>query len=413
MIVVEKLTKTFRLYRRPSDRLRELILRRAFHHVHHVLDDVSFAVKDGETLGIIGCNGAGKSTLLKILTGVLLPDSGRTQVSGRATGLLELGTGFNLELTGLENIRANALLLGMTAARAKNRESAIIEFAELGEFIAEPIKTYSSGMIMRLAFAIAIHADPACFVVDEALAVGDAYFQQKCMGALQRFRNKGGSIVFVSHDLNAIKLLCDKVLVLDNGRVVGYDKPEPATNLYNRIIARVQQDAERKHEETPPEPTEYGSGRAWIERARIVGSASAGNVMSAGETAEIWVDYLVREAVDDLTLGFMIRDRFGQDIFGTNTSLFNQTLNPPLGVPQTACWQVVLNIAPGHYTVTLGLHRRAESGVEVLHWHDSVLRFEIAGIQGLAFGGVCRLETKFFTGPTKPVAKNDQPGVQA
>ena len=394
MIAVEGISKAFRLYRKPSDRLREIILRRSYHTVHQALSDISFVVEDGQTLGIIGCNGAGKSTLLKILTGVLLPDQGQMQLSGRITGLLELGTGFNMELSGLENIRANAMLLGMSTEQIAARRDTIVEFAELGAFINEPLKTYSSGMIMRLAFAIAIHADPACFVVDEALAVGDAYFQQKCMRAIHEFCAQGGSIIFVSHDLNAIKMLCNKVLVLDHGRMVGYDDPETAANLYNRIIARIHQDAAR---DALPQGAGYGTGRAWIEQARICGQHSQGTVMAAGEIAELSIDFQVREPIADLTLGLMIRDRFGQDIFGTNTHLLNIRLDPPPHQIQRVGWRIPLNIAPGKYTITLALHRGTDHSLECLHWNDKILEFEIAGVLGPHFGGICRLEPEFFS----------------
>jgi ABC-type polysaccharide/polyol phosphate transport system ATPase subunit len=213
MINVEGISKQFKLYRSPADRLREIVYRKKYHKDFVALDNISFEVKNGETLGIIGQNGAGKSTLLKILSGIVIPDQGTITVDGKVTGLLELGTGFNAEMTGLENIYMNGTLIGMTKDELDRKKQTIIDFSELGEFINEPIKTYSSGMTMRLAFSIAIHADPTCFLVDEALSVGDAYFQQKCMRKIQEFRAAGGSIVFVSHDMNAVKILCDAVIV--------------------------------------------------------------------------------------------------------------------------------------------------------------------------------------------------------
>ncbi len=218
MIKVEGISKQFKLYRSPADRLKEIVYRRKYHKDFVALDNISFEVKNGETLGIIGQNGAGKSTLLKILSGIVIPDSGTIQVDGKVTGLLELGTGFNAEMTGLENIYMNGTLIGMTKEEIGQKKQAIIEFSELGDFINEPIKTYSSGMTMRLAFSIAIHADPTCFLVDEALSVGDAYFQQKCMRKIQEFRAAGGSIVFVSHDVNAVMMLCNAAIM---GEVTG------------------------------------------------------------------------------------------------------------------------------------------------------------------------------------------------
>jgi len=266
MITARALTKRFRLYRKPSDRLREMVLRRTFHRTHTALDEVSFAVESGRIMGVLGRNGAGKSTLLKILVGVLRADGGDFQVDGRIAGLLELGTGFDFELSGERNIVTNGLLLGMTPREIEARRDAIASFSELGEFIGEPLRTYSSGMVMRLAFSIAIHAEPACLVVDEALSVGDAHFQQKCMRRIRDFRRRGGSILFVSHDLNAVKMLCDEVMVLENGRGVFRGDPEDAVNCYNRIVA--EEDDRRELESPARERRAFGNGAVEIVAAR-------------------------------------------------------------------------------------------------------------------------------------------------
>jgi len=233
MIKAENISKEFKLYHSPADRLKEIVLRRTLHRSFHALKGISFKVEEGETLGIVGQNGAGKSTLLKILTGVLLPDSGVVHVDGRITGLLELGTGFNSEFTGVQNIYLNGTLLGMSKEEINEKLETIVAFSELGDFIEEPLKTYSSGMIMRLAFSTAIHANPKAFVVDEALSVGDAYFQQKCMRKIKEFKNSGGSIVFVSHDMNAVKILCDRALLLDCGSAIEEGEPDKVINTYN------------------------------------------------------------------------------------------------------------------------------------------------------------------------------------
>ena len=241
MIKVNKIYKQFKLYNKPSDRLKEMILRRSYHHYYEALKDISFSVAAGETLGILGKNGAGKSTLLKIITGIVLPDSGSFHVDGKITGLLELGTGFDQNLTGLQNIQSNGLLIGMSKEQIEQQHQAIIAFSELGDYIHEPIRTYSSGMVMRLAFSIAIHAQPDCFIIDEALSVGDAHFQQKCMRQIREFREQGGSMIFVSHDLNAIKMICDKVIVLDQGHIVCEGTVEAGVNYYNRIMAKLDE----------------------------------------------------------------------------------------------------------------------------------------------------------------------------
>lgn len=390
MIELRHISKQFKLYSKPSDRLRELFLRRPCHHLYSALSDVSLHVSSGETLGIIGKNGAGKSTLLKIITGVLLPDAGDLVTSGKVTGLLELGTGFDMAVTGRQNIVINGLLLGMDREEIAWKTETIIGFSELGDFIDEPLRTYSSGMVMRLAFAIAIHAEPRCFVVDEALSVGDAHFQQKCMRKIREFRESGGSIIFVSHDLNAIKVLCDKVLVLDNGQVVAQGSAEDAVNHYNQIIANLEQDKNVYQ----PDVQDYGTRQVELLRASVEGRSSLVDVLSSGETAVIRLDIKAREALEDVTVGIMIRDRFGQDIFGTNSQQLDTSLSFRVDEEKTVFFTVDMAIAPGKYTLTAALHSRENHMDDCYHWYDNIARFEIAGIRGPGFSGVCRLQTQ-------------------
>ena len=390
MIEARGINKLFKLYNKPSDRLRELFFRRTYHHSFQALDNVSLTVASGETCGILGKNGAGKSTLLKILTGVLLPDSGDIIADGKITGLLELGTGFDPELSGLKNITVNALLLGMTPDDISRQLTTIIEFSELGEFIKEPLRTYSSGMVMRLAFSIAIHADPKCFVIDEALSVGDAHFQQKCMKKIRQFRAEGGSIIFVSHDLNAVKMLCDRVLVLDDGRVVAEGSAEQAVNYYNQIIASLNDETEK----TCREKNDYGSLEVEILSANINGSQSHSDVVSAGELAQVNVILKAHKAIDGVTVGIMIRDRFGQDIFGTNSHYLNVPLSLMSAEVVTVSFAVVLAISPGKYSLTVAVHSEENHLDNCYHWCDNIVGFDVAGISGEGFSGVCRLPTQ-------------------
>ena len=391
MIEANNLHKRFKLYEKPSDRLREIIFRRPYHHLHHALSGVSFSVASGETLGILGKNGAGKSTLLKILTGVLLPDDGDIKISGKITGLLELGTGFDMELNGLKNIVTNGLLLGMLPGEIIDKQESIVAFSELGDFIHEPLRTYSSGMVMRLAFAIAIHADPQCFVVDEALSVGDAHFQQKCMRRIRHFRDRGGSIIFVSHDLNAVKMLCDRAIVLDQGNVAAEGSPEEAVNHYNRIIADLE-DRSLTMEENEKET--FGSRQAEIISSRLVGSRSHSNIVSSGETARITLVIRANENLDHITVGMLIRDRFGQDIFGINSHHLDDSLFLSAGQQATVHFEIQMDLAPGKYTISVALHSEENHIENCYHWCDKALRFEIAGIADSIFAGVCRLHSK-------------------
>jgi len=400
MIEVEQVSKYFRLYRRPLDRVKERLLRRSFHHLHPALVDVSFRVPAGQTLGIIGHNGAGKSTLLKLLSGVLLPDRGRIRTGGRITGLLELGTGFNVELSGLANIDNNGLLVGMSREEIAARREAIIAFSELGDFIHEPLRTYSSGMVMRLGFAIAIHAQPDSFLVDEALAVGDAHFQQKCFRALRDFREAGGSIILVSHDLNAIKMLSDRALLLDHGRVVESGEPEAVVNHYNYLVARQGDDNVTLGGDGVGRDAggtmDYGDGRAHIRELSVRGCDSGASTVSAGESTRVRIAYTVAEALPELTVGLLVRDRFGQDIFGTNT--FQLEVEAPCAAGEWALeFEVGMALAPGRYSLTVALHTQENHLDNCHHWRDLAGGFEVAGVQGARFSGLCRLPTTVRT----------------
>jgi lipopolysaccharide transport system ATP-binding protein len=390
MIRVDSLSKNFKLYRSPADRLKEIATRKKYHTDFQALNRVSFEVKDGETLGIIGQNGAGKSTLLKILTGILLPDSGAILINGKITGLLELGTGFNAEMTGIENIYMNGTLLSMGRQEIDGKKDAIIDFAELGEFIYEPLKTYSSGMIMRLAFAVAIHADPSCFVIDEALSVGDAHFQQKCIAKIREFRQQGGSIIFVSHDMNALKTLCDRALLLDCGTVVAEGDPEAVVNKYNFIIARLSGQNAR-------DMPSFGTFEARIIKVAVLGEKSASSVLSAGENATISIHLVASIPVDDVTIGIIIRDRFGQDVFGTNTFHYPELRIPLIkDTPYECRFKMKMNISPGKYTVTVALHSSDTHIERCYYWADNAADFEIAGTIGPLFIGMCKLDPEIF-----------------
>ncbi len=395
MIEVQEISKTFKLYSKPSDRLKEKFFRKAYHKIHNALKNVSFKVEDGETLGIIGRNGAGKSTLLKILMNVIIPDSGVIHTSGKITGLLELGTGFNPEMTGLRNIYMNGMLLGMGKKEIDEKKTEIISFSELGDFINEPIKTYSSGMVMRLAFSIAIHADPHCFLVDEALSVGDAHFQQKCMKKIKNFRKKGGSIIFVSHDMNSVKMLCDKAILLENGAVLDLGSPESIVNRYNFLISKLN-DSENKMElKEADRKKEYGSYEAEISSVRIIGSNSGSDIVSSGEKTTIEISIKSFADIEDVTLGIMIRDKYGQDIYGINTYHLNEKLSLQKNATITCIFRLAMNLAPGKYTLTAALHSEETHLEKCYHWVDNWKEFEVVGYQDCLFSGVVDLKASF------------------
>ena len=394
MIKADKLTKIFKLYHSPADRLKEIVLRRTLHRNVCALDEVSFEVEEGETLGIVGQNGAGKSTLLKILTGVLLPDAGAVHVDGKITGLLELGTGFNVEFTGLQNIYLNGRLLGMTNAEMDHLLNAIIGFSELGDFIQEPLKVYSSGMVMRLAFSIAIHANPKAFVVDEALSVGDAYFQQKCMNKIREFKESGGAIVFVSHDTNAVKILCDRALLLDHGVTVEAGDPDQVINTYNFILAKRGKGEEIRMYDSPTVQKSYGNRKVEITHARLLNrDLQEAEVLVSGEKCIVEIGLKANETVEAATVGILIRDRFGQDIFGTNT----HHLKVPIRLGGGTHWVVryiieEFNLGPGKYTLTPAVHRDETHVGECYQWVDVIRSFEVVAGNDFHFVGFSRMK---------------------
>ena len=267
-ISVRSLTKTYKLYHQPVDRLKEALhpLKKSYHKNFNALDNVSFEIKGGETVGIIGRNGSGKSTLLKVITGVLTPTSGRAIVHGRVSAILELGAGFNGEMTGLENIYLNNTINGISESETKKRLRQIVDFAELGDFIHQPLKTYSSGMKARLAFGVAINVEPDILIVDEALSVGDAAFQRKCFAKMEQIRKAGATILFVSHSDSSVVSLCSRAIWLVNGAKVLEGEPKLVTSLYLKHINNpinpkniAEEYAKLETPSTPSEKKDYTS----------------------------------------------------------------------------------------------------------------------------------------------------------
>jgi ABC-type polysaccharide/polyol phosphate transport system ATPase subunit len=388
MIEVVDLQKTFRLYHDPKDRLKEIILRRPYSRQFHALKGVSFTVSEGETLGIIGENGAGKSTLLKLLTGVILPTSGRVHVDGKITGLLELGTGFNMEMTGLKNIFMNGLLIGMHKEEVERKLQAIVDFSELGEFVEEPIKTYSSGMLMRLAFSIAIHAEPRAFVVDEALSVGDAYFQQKCMLKIREFREAGGSIIFVSHDLNAVKTLCDKVMLLDKGEAVDCGDAADMVDLYMGMILKRSHQGDldvlvkRTDGASAEKKFETGTGEVSLLSAKLTNDKGeeANAVVSETDIKLVFRLKSFRD-LDEPHYGFHIRNKFGISVFETN-SYCMKAAPAPLRKDQSisVVFQLNCNLSPADYSVSFGLGNKGfgrGNFEEYILWKHNLFTFKV------------------------------------
>ncbi|MBQ9453206.1 MAG: ABC transporter ATP-binding protein [Desulfovibrio sp.] len=390
VITIEGVSKRFKRFRRRRDRFLELIRHRQLHTDFIALEPLSLTVRKGTILGIIGENGSGKSTLLKLMSGILLPDSGSICRFGKVTGLLELGTGFNMELSGRKNIYFNGTYLGMSRQQLAEREDAIITFAELEDCIDAPLKSYSSGMVMRLAFAIAIHADPDCFLIDEALSVGDVRFQQKCFARIRAFRQAGGSIVFVSHDMNAVKLLCDQAMLLHKGELRYLGSPDEAVNLYNEAIAPADS---KGH-------TISGYGNGAVSFTAVETLDSIGNpvtVLTSGQSMDIRFRYTCRAPTNDVTFGITIRDRFGQDVFGSNGALLGVVAD--IREEGWGCFHFpAMNIAPGLYTVNLAAHTGTTHLENCFHWWDKATAFEVVQDPDYYFGGHTRLDVTLELG---------------
>lgn len=344
-IRADHISKAYRLYDSHRDRIKEVFGRKNLHREHYALKDISFEVRKGETIGIIGTNGAGKSTLLKIMTGVLTPTEGELEVDGRISALLELGAGFNNEYTGIENIYLNGTMIGFSKKEIDAKLQDILDFAEIGDFVYQPVKTYSSGMFVRLAFAVAINIEPEILIVDEALSVGDAFFQVKCYRKFEEFKEQGRTIVFVSHDLSSVKRYCDRVVLLDRGRMLAVGSPKDMIDLYKRTIAasrgagQIQSGAAREKKNGGESPEEAGEEGLWREKMEEnPGCSSYGNgaaqivdycvtdknnmitnVLTAGEAYTVKVKVQFFQAVSDPVMTLTFRDKQGTVICGTNT----------------------------------------------------------------------------------------------
>lgn len=335
-IEVNNVSKKYALYNKPFDRLRESlsIFRKSFHKEFNALNPLSFKVAKGECFGIIGVNGSGKSTLLKILTDVLTPTTGTYSVNGRVSALLELGAGFNVDFTGLENIYLNGTIMGYSKEEMDQRVDAIKDFADIGEFINQPVKTYSSGMFARLAFAVAINVDPDILIVDEALSVGDIYFQAKCYKKFDEFKSKGKTIIFVTHDIGSVLKYCDEVMLLNKGDLIGIGSPAEMVDLFKKILSnqtitvaseekKESYEGEwKKHLAVNPNPINYGSLMAEIVDFAIVDDKGRiTNTVIKDTFYEVKVKVHFKCEVKDPIVSYKLRTTKGVELTGTNTFL--------------------------------------------------------------------------------------------
>ena len=406
----EGVSKQYRIYNRPYDRLKEMLTRgrRKCHREFWALKDISFEIEAGTTTGIIGPNGSGKSTLLQIVTGTLEPTQGNVWHEGRIAALLELGAGFNLDFTGIENVFLNASLMGLSRSETEAVLPEIERFAEIGDFIYQPLKTYSSGMYVRLAFATAISTAPQILIVDEALAVGDAVFQHRCMRRIKEMQENGTTILFVSHDPGAIRALCSRAVLLNAGRVVADGTPPDVLNRYQKIIMARQEAYDATRETASPDDEEaalnYGSAplqylfRHGDQSAEILqvdlfdAARRPAHLVETGGQITVRIRFLARADLEDLVCGFLIRNRHGIHVYGTNTELQGLSLKVyDREVTEVTfdfnCW-----LAPDMFSLTVAVHSR--EGVS-FDWLDGCLFFRVMALTSME--GVANLSATVST----------------
>ena len=418
MLAFRSVSKSYPIYDSPGDRLRELLLlnRRSFHRDFWALKEVSFEVERGSTFCLIGENGSGKSTLLQLVAGIFPPTSGTVEVNGRVSALLELGSGFNPEFSGRDNVFLNGTILGLSTKEIERRYQDIVDFAEIGEFIHQPVKTYSSGMIVRLAFAVAINVDPEILLVDEALAVGDVYFRQRCMRKVHELRSRQVTIVFVSHAMGDIRAIGDRVLWLNRGRMVELGPPEIVVSKY--LSYMIEKDAAYLHlhaaEHRPaggapvvaPEVVEtipnidfrHGNKTAEVIGIAVLDPKGAPvGLLEPGCQAVVRISVRANAEVPSPIVGFMLRNHLGVDFSGTNTAREGYDL-PPMAPGDIFTVDFHLSIPelyPAHFSFSPAIANGTLHGYEICDWIDNAVTLQMASGDGEIYGYVrlpCRVQ---------------------
>ena len=391
-IRVHKLGKAYKQYGTRWSRFAEwtlpfLGLR---HRLKWVIEDISFQLAPGEAVGIIGTNGAGKSTLLKLITGTTQPTSGNVQLTGRVAALLELGMGFHPDFTGRQNAYMAGQLIGLGVDEISALMPEIEAFADIGEYIDQPVRVYSSGMQMRLAFSVATARRPDILIVDEALSVGDAYFQHKSFERIREFRKLGTTLLIVSHDRAAIQSICDRAILLDRGRLAKQGRPEEVMDYYNAMLAERGNETVAQSETADGRTrTSSGTGEAtvtniWLETTE----GEKVEMVNVGTPVTLCVRARVNTALPKLVLGYLIKDRLGQDMYGTNTYHMDQVLtNLQAGEEITFRFGFPLNLGPGSYSITTALTSTDTHLADNYEWRDLAFLFIVMNMNRKLFIG--------------------------
>lgn len=406
-IKVENLSKVYKIYDKPVDRLKEALnpFHKRYSRDFYALNNVSFEIKKGDTIGIIGKNGAGKSTLLKIITGVLTPSSGEIQVNGRIASLLELGAGFNPEMTGVENIYMNGTLMGYSKEEMDERIDNIVSFADIGDFINQPVKMYSSGMYARLAFAVNAFVEPDILIVDEALSVGDIEFQNKCYKKFEELRKKGITILFVTHDINAVLKLCNIAFLIEKGKLIGKGTSKDIVDLYKRRLGEnVQKDLDKQDEQRENIKKVYNNEGKWKNKFRI-----NKNLLEYGDKDIEIIDFAIFDNDDQITtvinneqvinikmkikvnkevkepiFAFSIKDLKGIEFVGSNTYITKTEIGKlNSGEVILINFKQKIPICPGDYTLSLGCTEYTSKGLAIHHRLYDVIFLKIVSFKDI------------------------------
>lgn len=413
VITVKKLAKCYHMYNKPHHRLFQIFMgeRKKFYREFWALKEISFSIKQGEAVGIVGLNGSGKSTLLQLLCGTLYPTQGQVEVKGRVAALLELGSGFNIELTGRENVFLYAALFGLSQKEIQARYNDIEIFADIGNFIDQPVKTYSSGMHVRLAFAVIANIDADVLVIDEALSVGDAFFQQKCMRFLRDFKEKG-TLIFVSHDCSAVINLCDRALWLNQGELLMDASARDVSDAYLANLFEMQQgesddqfikkidlievtDKASSLEHLPS----FGTGGAVIQKVILFDSNQ--NILTqvkGGEDVTLIVTVKIKNHIKQPIIGFHIKDRLGQIIFGNNTFLTYEKKTIHFNSDEVAIAKfsfVMPILMHGNYSIQIGVADGTQENHVLLHWIYDAMIFNVEPVDNKTIF----LEGVFYVSP--------------
>lgn len=396
-ITVSNLGKAYKQYPTRWSRLREWLTpgKRLHHQLKWVLRDISFDVQPGEAVGIIGINGAGKSTLLKLITGTTQPTTGSVQMQGRVAALLELGMGFHPDFTGRQNAYMAGQLLGMNSADITRLMPEIESFAEIGDYIDMPVRVYSSGMQMRLAFSVATAIRPDILIVDEALSVGDAHFQHKSFDRIREFGRQGTTLLIVSHDKQAIQSICNRAILLNAGSVAMSGEPEAVMDYYNAMLAEgaAPSDVRQQTGEEGKIQTVSGSGEAVIEHIVLLDqNQSPLEVVGVGQPVRLQVGVRAKSAVPELVVGYMIKDRLGQSVFGTNT---HHLKLPAVKLDKDQAllfnFDFLAALGEGSYSIAVALHTADTHLQKNYEWRDRALIFNVINMDKSAFVGTAWL----------------------